>query len=53
MVKTELILIFRTYDIPFLTKYLENNQWAKYVPFFPTFGFTAKGKSKVKSKDIV
>jgi len=43
----------RTYDIPFITKYLENNQWAKYVPFFPTFAFTAKGKSKIKSKNIV
>ena len=26
-----------TYDIPFMTKYLKNWTWTKYIPCFPTF----------------
>ena len=35
------------YDIPFVTKYLQSQKWARFVPCFPTFQIGNKDKNKV------
>ncbi len=35
--RTSKVTVSSPYDIPFITKSLRKEKWAKYVPFFPTF----------------
>ena len=43
-----------TYDIPFVTRYLERWPWTRYLPFSPTFDegcFTVCCKKRTNKKD--
>ena len=43
----------KTYDLPFVTKYIRRWKYTKYIPFLPTFGTRDESKVDLAEAEVV